>query len=255
MRLAAVLAAAAIMALTVPVVILGQHGAAHANGAHTGLFSRLLYRQGVTVESDREQELLAVGQIWMVLSRAAVAYEYFCLVVIRRDVFVLNRPVKTLPVDRTHLEIVLVETVRETPPEHRAPADIARAVPLVRRLFGSRVRLVRRIAYDLKLPGGELVGTDERRFKTAIRIFKRPRVVINKIFVVHMPAQRPGVEHGDLQTGLNQHPGRRATRGARSDDHDVINRRDGNSSRLTQHKENPFFRPKILMRAINSRMF
>jgi hypothetical protein len=61
-----------------------------------------------------------------------------------------------------------------------------------------------------------------------------------------VPAQRTSVEHCDPQSGLNQHPGGGSSGGARSDDHDIINRRaNGSSSLLAQHKDNPFRRPEI----------
>jgi hypothetical protein len=97
--LAAVLAAAAIMALGVSVVSPGQHRAAHANGAQPDFFSRPLDSQVGTFERHGRQEIIAVGQVGMILLRAANAHEDFGLVVIGRDVFIFDRPIKPLAVN------------------------------------------------------------------------------------------------------------------------------------------------------------
>jgi hypothetical protein len=78
--------------------------------------------------------------------------------------------------------------------------------------------------------------------------------VVNKIFVVQGAAQEPGVEHCYIQSGMDQGPCRRASGGAGPDDHNVVNRRAGASSLLTPHKDNPFFRPKIVFQATNTEM-
>src|SRR5262245_31315446 len=129
MSLAAILTAITEVTLGITIVGFGQHRAAYADRSQTGLLGRFFNRDVGAFISDGRKEIIAVRQVGMVLLRAADSDKLFHLVVIRRDVAIANRPVFAASVAAIAAEIVLIESVRKSPPEHRTPAHITGAEP------------------------------------------------------------------------------------------------------------------------------
>ncbi len=152
---------------------------------------------------------------------AVHADQHFDLVVVRRDVFVVERPVEAEPVARVRLEIVRAVAQRDAAPVIGAAAEHARAPPPEALLFVFRcvrVRLAR------NLPAALDGGIVEAEFLVGRRRAAQRRLVgrveHRRLGLGHVVAAR--FEHQDLRAVHRERVRRLAARRAGADDDHVV---------------------------------
>ena len=101
---------------------LGNHRDSQLSGA-------LLYQVFVAAERRRGLEN-AVRQVWQTLTCSSDPDKTLYPVVIRCHVLVVDGPVVTRTIEAVSLEVVRRKPERLAPPNVRAPADEARAIPV-----------------------------------------------------------------------------------------------------------------------------
>ncbi len=158
--------------------------------------------------------------------RSGHADEALGLVVIRSDLFVGNRPVRTDPVARIRLQVVIGVAQRNAPVVIRPPAHNARPEPVEFRSFGHRVRLA------IQLPSARVRRKESERpaaseitcasvSRASMRIIVRPLM----FFEISLGMEhRSGFEERHADTEIRQDLGNRAASRSGSDDDNVVDR-------------------------------
>ena len=154
----------------------------------------------------------------MILLLPADAHEDFSLLVVWREVTILDRPVCALAVARIAFEVAFVETICESTPKHRTSTYVTRSEPIVWQFLWRRVRFSRVALGD----GVTSVENFVSRFapQEAMRVCVWPGLVVREVDQV--PALRACFEHCHFQTGLNELHRGSAAGGAGTDNDDII---------------------------------
>ena len=200
-----------------------KHGAMRRDDGNSELLRVLADQQLAGARLRRRQQHAGRG-VRRVLHAVVVAVhadQHFDFVVVRRNVFVVDRPVDPEPVARVRLEIVRTVAQRDAAPVVGAAAEHARAPPpeaLVLVFRGVRIRLAR------DLPAALDGGIVEAEFLVGRRRAAQRRLVgrveHRRLGLGHVVAAR--FEHQDLRAVHRERVGRLAARCAGADDDHVV---------------------------------
>ncbi len=210
----------AVVTRCTPVVRLSQDRETRRNAQNIEMVARLLDDGFCAARLGRRQKdsIGRAGNIFLGPENSDVRLD---LVVVRRDVFVTQRPVVAHTIVRTNFEVDRRHAQGDSSPVIGPSADDARAEPPK---SGSRSG---NVGFTFNLPrpirSHKFVCQSSLRATadpcSAMRQVVRPDV----LFIVSFRNnRRTGLEQRYAQTAFGQHFGRGAPRGARADDADVI---------------------------------
>ncbi len=182
----------------------GQDGQPRRNAGNAKLLAGLLHHQFITARFGRRQEL-AVRQVLNILDRPENADQFLHLVVIRRHVFVTDRPVKPLAVPRIGLKVIGPEAQRDAAPAVGTPSQHAGPEPP--EIAAGRISV--RFAGNRPSASGAHVGVEDRvgRHLRAVRSVIKPGSPLGLRRRVKPVA---GFQHQAVRPRLGQHISRRA---------------------------------------------
>ena len=195
----------AVMAGSTAIVRLGQDRQPRRNAQDVQLVAGLLDDGFGAARLGRRQEnsVRSAGNVFFRPEDSDVGLDF---VVVRRDVFVAERPVVAHAVVRADLEIHRSHAQGDASPVIGASADNARAEPAESRARSGDVRF----AFDFP----SAVGREEFVFQAALRAAADTRAAMRQVvrpdvfFVVSFGNhRRPGLEQRDTQAALGKYFG------------------------------------------------
>jgi len=201
---------------------LGHDRPMHRNERHAEPACCLLRQQFADSRFRRRQQHAGRGirRVLQSLVRTVHTDQAFDAVVVRRDLFVRDRPVAAQAIARVRFEIVGTIAKRDAAPVIGASAEHARSPPpeLTQRIIaGARVRLARNLPAAIDRGIVEAEGFVGRAFAAQRRHEGR---VKHRCFAIRGIAAA-GFEHQHLHAFERQRVGRLPARGAGADDNHV----------------------------------